>query len=205
MSDGAQKRVEEYLGRLRRRLRGMRGSEADEIVKELRAHILDKASMGGGMTLAAVDATLAALGSPEGLAAEYVTDELFARAEVSRSPLRVLRGVFHWASFSVAGFVVFLATVLGYSLGVIFALGACAKILNPHTAGLWMVKGADDYEFSLHLGFGSVAGPGRELLGWWIVPLGLLLGCGLLVLTTRFAVWCVRKYRTGRALRAGAR
>ena len=44
---------------------------------------------------------------------------------------------------------------------------------------------------SLRLGFGSAPPGGRELLGWWIVPIGLVVGCGLVMLTTRFgAVVC---------------
>ena len=36
---------------------------------------------------------------------------------------------------------------------------------------------------------------GDELLGWWIVPLGLLIGAGLFLLTTRFGLWGLRRLR----------
>jgi hypothetical protein len=36
---------------------------------------------------------------------------------------------------------------------------------------------------------------GREVLGWWIVPIGWLGGGGLVMLTTYIAVWFVRQYR----------
>jgi len=67
------------------------------IVEELRSHILDKASANGEATAAGVDAALAALGRPEDLAREYVTDAVLARAEVSRSPVRILKSLFRWA------------------------------------------------------------------------------------------------------------
>jgi len=46
----------------------------------------------------------------------------------------------------------------------------------------------------VRLGFGNIPA-GREVLGWWIVPFGLVVGCGLVMLTTRFAVWCARRNR----------
>src|ERR1035441_4883036 len=90
MSGDAQQRIEAYLGRVRQRLRGMKDEDAREIVEELRSHITDKAAADGEITAAGVDAALAALGNPEELASQYTTDNLLARAEVSRSPARIL-------------------------------------------------------------------------------------------------------------------
>jgi len=61
---------------------------------------------------------------------------------------------------------------------------------------LWVFPdGGDDLTISLQLGFGSAPAGGREILGWWIMPIGLVLGCGLVMLTTRYALWCARRYR----------
>ena len=199
MDDVAQHRIDAYLGRLRQRLRGLHDDDVREIVEELRSHIRDKA--GSPTTAAEVDRALAALGSPEELASQYLTDDLLARAEVSRSPVRILESLFHWASLSVAGFLVLLGSLLGYFLGVVFILVAALKSFHPRTAGVWLLpNGADDFEISVRLGFGSAPLQGRELLGWWIIPIGLVLGCALVMLTTRFAIWCVRQYRRSRAL-----
>src|SRR5271167_3388326 len=200
-SNDAQQKIEAYLGRLRQRLRGMNDDDVREIVEEMRSHLTDKAASGGEVTSAGVEAAIARLGTPEELASQYTTDDLLARAEVSRSPLRILEGLFRWASLSVAGFFVLMGTLLGSFLGVTLALAALLKTIHPHTAGLWLLPGGpDDYELSLRMGFGPVPAGGRELLGWWIVPAGLFVGCGLVVLTTRFALWCVRQYRKSRAL-----
>jgi uncharacterized membrane protein len=80
MPGDAQQRIEGYLGRLRHRLRGVKDEEIREIVEELRSHIMDKVAASGGVTTAGVDAVLAALGSPEELASQYITDNLLARA-----------------------------------------------------------------------------------------------------------------------------
>ena len=201
----ARQKIDAYLSRLRARLRGINEQDVREIVEELRSHILDEACVGGEeVTAGAAGATLEALGSPEELASEYMTDNLLARAEVSRSPVRILESLFRWASLSIAGFFAFLATILGYLLGMSFMLCAVLKPVHPQTAGLWILPaGADDFMISLRLGFGSAPPGGRDVLGWWTVPIGLVVGCGLVMLTTRFGLWCVRQYRRSRLLPPG--
>ncbi len=206
MADDAQQKIDAYLNRMRSRLRGLSGQATGEILAELRSHITEKAAAGGEMTAASVDAALAALGSPEELASEYLTDELLARAEVTRSPIHILESLFRWGSLSVAGFFVLLGSIAGYFLGAAFILVAALKPFHPETAGLWVSQDAKGgLAFSLRMGFGTAPAGMREVLGWWIVPLGLVVGCGLAVTTTTFALWCTRVYRRSRALPASWR
>lgn len=188
-------RIDAYLKALRARLRGMNAEAVREITDELRGHIAERVST-SGKTPTTIEAVLAALGSPEELASQYMTDELLARAEVSRSPFRILESLFRWATLSVAGFLVLLGSLAGYGLGVVLLLCALLKPFHPHTAGLWLIPDTpNDLAVSLRLGFGSAPTSGREVLGWWIVPLGLVVGCGLVTLTTRASLWCTRRYR----------
>jgi hypothetical protein len=197
----AQQRVEAYLGTLRQLLRGMNAEDAGEIVEELRSHLMDRVAASGEATNAGVDAALATLGSPEELAKEYMTQNLLARAEASRSPVRILGSLFRWASLSAAGFFVLVGSMMGYFLGTVFILVAALKPFHPQTAGLWLLRDSTgDPEISLRLGFGSVPGAGRDVLGWWIVPIGLLAGCAVVMLTTRVALWCARQYRRSQLL-----
>jgi hypothetical protein len=196
----ARHRIDAYLTKLRSRLRGVDEQDIRDIVEELRSHIIDKTEMAAeDRSVDKVGETLDALGSPEQLAAEYLTDNLLARAEVSRSPAHVLGVLFRLASLSIAGFLVFVSSIAGYFLGLVFVLCALLKPIHPQTAGLWIYPaGGDDTTISLRLGFGSAPPDGRDVLGWWIVPIGLVVGCGLVMLTTRFALWCVRRYRRSR-------
>jgi len=199
-----QQRIETYLARLRVHLRGINDEDVREIVEELRSHIVDKVGVSGELSAGGVDAALDALGSPEELAGEYMTDNLLARAEVSRSPLHILESLFRWASLSGAGFLVFMGSIVGYFLGVVFVLCALLKPLHPQTAGLWVYRNSTgDLVTSLRLGFGSAPVGGKDVLGWWIVPIGLVVGCVLLMLTTRFALWCARQYRRSRKVPKG--
>jgi|SRR5579863_895726 len=203
MADDVEQQVEAYLNKVRRKLRGLDAESTREIVEELRSHILEKAAMSEEMTSATVAAALRTLGDPDELASQYVTDELLARAETSRSPFRMLDSLFFWASVSVVGFVVLLGSLVGYFLGAVFVLVAALKPFHPATAGLWMSRDAmGDPVFSLHLGFGTAPNVGREVLGWWIVPIGLIVGCELVILTTRLAQRCARRYRQARPPRS---
>jgi HAAS domain-containing protein len=200
--DQAKQKIEAYLVKLRAQLRGFNDQQVAEIVAELRSHMIEKLAVAGdAVAPAQVDAILAALGTPEELANQYITDNLLARAEVSRAPLHILDSLFRWASLSVAGFFVLISSVLGYFFGAVFILVAILKPFHPHTAGLWLLHdNTGDPELSFRMGFGSTPLDGRDLLGWWIVPLGILAGCALVTLTTRSALWCARRYRGSRVL-----
>ncbi len=200
MSD-AEEKIDTYLMEVRRRLRGLGEEQTREIVTELRSHIVERAGRTQALTPDGVDIALRALGSAEELASQYVTDALLARVEVSRSPFRLLDTLFGWASVSIAGFFVTITSIVGYVLGVVFILVALLKPMHPADAGLWALQDrTGDLELSVRMGFGTPPSNGHELLGWWIIPLGLVTGCGLVVLTTRFALWCVRMYRQSRLL-----
>jgi hypothetical protein len=41
----------------------------------------------------------------------------------------------------------------------------------------------------------------HDILGWWVLPIGLLVGSGLLYLTFRFGTWTMRKLRRPRSWR----
>lgn len=200
--EDSQRKIDAYLNTLRKRLHGMRDEDMREIVEELRSHILDKAMVGGSVTSAGVEAALAALGTPEALASQYMTDDLLARAQTSGSLLLILRSLFRWASLSVGGFFILIGSLISYSLGFVLAWAAFLKPLHPETAGLWMIpQPGGDYELSLHMGFAAAPPGAREILGWWIILVGIL-GVGLFFATLRFDLWSLGKFRQGLSLKA---
>jgi hypothetical protein len=188
----SQKTIDAYLAALRKQLRDLLDEDVKDIVEEIRAHILDKIS--DQLTDDSVAATLAALGTPEELAARYRTEELLKRAQASRSPASMLRSLFRWATLTLVGVVVFVVSVVGYCLGGFLVILAALKAIWPSGTGLWQDSQPDGTMKSLGLGFGNQPGQGHELLGWWLLPIGFLLGAGLLVLTFRFGIWSIRKF-----------
>ncbi len=198
----SEKTVDGYLAALRRQLRPLSDEDANDIVDEIHAHIVDKTS-GQGAT-DTVESTLLALGTPEELASRYRTDELLRRGQATRSPVVSLRSLLRWASLSLAGLIVFAVSVVGYSLGGGLVVIAVLKLIWPRNTGLWMEFYPDHSPKSANMGFGSGYNlqphPGHDVLGWWLVPIGLLLGGGLLFLTFRFGTWSIRRFWRPRAL-----
>lgn len=183
-ADG-QAALETYLKAVRAHLRGLGPAEAAETVEELRSHVLDRVE--GQPTLGRVTDALAALGDPRELGRVNASERVAARAEGARSPLTLFGTAAQLAAVSLRGLFVFLVSLMGYALAAAWLIAALAKPLAPHRVGLWHVQDpTDSQSYSLALGLVSGPRPGHELLGWWIMPLGLALGLGLGLLTWLF-------------------
>ena len=190
MDDGA-RTLEVYLAELRTRLRRLPEADVSEIVAELRSHVRDSA--GDAMDEGEVAAALARLGSPGELASLYATDRLLERAGRDPSPWLLLWSLVRRATVSVAGGVALLSVIAGYLVAAGFFVAAIAKQFAPDRVGLWWLHGD---EISLHLGLvAAPPPPDQELLGFWIVPLGLSLGALALWSTARFGRWAVTRLR----------
>jgi hypothetical protein len=194
LTETSQKTVDAYLKSLRRELRELLDEDAEEIVEEIRTHIFDKTS--GEESPEAVTATLAALGTPQELAERYRTQELLERARLARSPKYLMRATLRWAGLSVMGLLVFALSGLGYGVGGGLFLLGLLKLFHPSTTGVYGIL--TEHDTSLNWQSGGPNKPG-ELLGWWLVPIGILIGGGLLLLTFRFGNWCIRKFWRPRA------
>jgi uncharacterized membrane protein len=193
--DPAQK-IELYLKQVRSGLRNLPEPQVADILQELRSHVLERAQSNGTLSDTATDAALQALGSPQEVASLYVAENFMARAESSRTPCMVLRGVFLWAMLSLKGFLVFAVCLIGYAFGASCFIAALAKPFNPQAVGLWLT---DQNSFSLMLGMTDSPRHGHELLGWFLIPIGCFLGGGTILLTTHFGLWCIRRFRRAQA------
>jgi hypothetical protein len=188
------RKLERYLRALHAGLRGLPRDEAAEIVEELRSHVHDRA--GGELTDAGVTAALERLGPPQELAARYLAEGMVARPEPGPRPGRALGALIRWVCWGGAGVLLGLGALLGYGLAATLCWCAARKPFAPDRVGLWRLA-EDPDTWSLRLGFGR-APHGTEVLGWWVVPLGLLLGVGLVLLTGRCGLWAIQALRRGR-------
>jgi hypothetical protein len=198
LSAESQKTVDAYLAALRKQLRELMDEDVNDIVAEIRAHILDKTS--GEAPTGSVAETLAALGAPEELAGRYRTEELLKRAQMSRSPAFILRSLSRWAALSLVGLLVFIISVAGYVIGGGLSILGVLKVINPHTTGLYGEFSEHTWSLSFSSGGQPAAGV-HELLGWWLLPVGLILGPVLFFYTFRFGLWSLRKFWRPRAWR----
>lgn len=184
--------IEQYLKRLRKSLSHLRETDTADILQELRSHILERLESEAGSS-GGISAILASLGTPEEMASEYVTENILTAAASSRSPWMIMKGVFRLASVSLAGFAVLVGSLMGYLVGLPLLLMALAKPFIPDHVGLWIQTVTMPH--SLFFGISIEALQGRDLLGWWIVPLGLIVGLGTILLVLKFDLWCIRRYQ----------
>ncbi|HEY1203940.1 MAG: DUF1700 domain-containing protein [Bryobacteraceae bacterium] len=188
--------IERYLLRLRAALGRLPDDEKAEILSDIRNHIEERLSDAAEGQAEIVTETIAALGSPESLAESYHRERLMARASVSAAPTALLHATFQWALTGLRGFLAFLVLLLGYSLGLGFLVCALLKPFLWNHVGLWL----DPPAFSL--GYISPDWHGaRELLGWWIIPIGYTVGPLFLIWTTRL-VQCLLRRRSAHSMEA---
>jgi uncharacterized membrane protein len=181
-----QQKIDAYLTQLRRSLDELPPDEVTEILQEIRGHILERAEASGELTEERLVTILKSLGSPDEIAPLYQADAVLARARRSLSPRIVMRGVHRWSMISAWGFVLFVLGVVGYATGFALVLAGLTKLFAPGQIGAWVGPHAI---FNIGTNNDPAA---RDVLGWWLVPVGLFGGSGIVMLTTRALRWTLR-------------
>ena len=134
-SENSQARIENYLNRLQSALRGVAPEYREDILREIRAHIMDSAEHTADHA-GAVDRVLRLLGTPEELAARYSTECQLQRASRSFSPWLILRTCWNWAKLGIKGTLAFFVAVFGYGLALGFTGAVFTKPLMPTRVGM---------------------------------------------------------------------
>jgi hypothetical protein len=187
-----QARIEAYLNRLRRALGTLPPEEIEEIVREIRGHIVERAESTEPLNEPALEGILNAIGNPDDIASLYQSRAMVARARASTSPHLILMTTIRWAGMSLAGLVACLFGVFGYVMGIGFFVTAILKVLHPDRVGLWI----GPHMWDLSMGALTTAeldqAHAHELLGWWLIPFGLVAGPLILVATTLLLRWALR-------------
>lgn len=174
--------IEQYLERFRAMLRGLTPAKAEEVVVELRSHLLERSASGG------VSEAIASLGEPKTLARQYLEDDTVARARCARSPIVLLNSLILLQRGSAMGRAVLFLCAFGYAWAIALAAAAVEKILSPRDVGFWIGTGLPRLTID-----GATPQGFHEILGWWIVPLGLAACVVLLVMTRQIGLWWIRR------------
>jgi hypothetical protein len=181
--------VDVYLSRLESALAGLPPLERSEIVREIRAHILDSVS-GSIDPQGATDRVLRLLGAPEELANRYAAESLFKRARYSFSPWLLLQTSWRWAKLGIKGMAAFFLAILGYSTALALTVSVFLKPFMPSRVGLWLSSR------SLQIGTSDNPG-GHELLGHWFVPVIAVCAFAAAVGTTHALRWLMGRRSPG--------
>jgi uncharacterized membrane protein len=164
-SEPAPAPVGRYLQRLGWALHPLSGDERAAIVAEIQSHIAER-SLAPNASIAAI---LATLGEPDDLARAFVEDRELSGALNRAAPGRLLATILGRATRSATAFGIGLVAVILYAFGLSFAIVAVLKPIAPRNVGLWRGPG------TFNMGFlTSPPASTTELLGLWIVPIGLI-------------------------------
>ena len=179
-------RIEQYLGRLEVCLRGVEPIEKEDILREIRAHILDATANASDRDVA-IDRVLRLLGTPEELAGHYSTESLLTRASRSFSPLVLLQTSWRWAKLGMKGTIAFLLALFGYSMALGMTITVFLKPFMPAKVGMWSGPGG------LNIGVLDHPTMRHELLGQWFVPVIAVAAFAIAIGTTQALRWMMRK------------
>jgi uncharacterized membrane protein len=187
-----QERIDDYLRRLRLALGALPPDEVSDIVREIRGHIIERADSTASLNAEALKRILTSLGDPHDIASLYQSRVIVARARASTSPLLILRAAGRWAGMSLIGLVTFAFGVFGYVMGIGLFVTAVLKVLYPDRVGMWV----GPHGWDLSMGVLSAAEQGRthahEVLGSSLIPMALIAGPIILVITTLLLRWMLR-------------
>ena len=192
-SEMADARMESYLNRLQAALEGVAPEYREDILREIRAHIMDSAENSADHP-GAVDRVLRLLGTPEELAARYSTECQLQRASRSFSPWLILGTCWNWAKLGIKGTLAFFVAVFGYGMALAFTGAVFMKAFMPSKVGMWI--GAEG------LNIGAPAHPEKmhELLGNYFVPVIAAAAFLSAIGTTHLLRWMMRKRAPGLAV-----
>ncbi|MDY0957961.1 hypothetical protein SOM26_04610 [Sphingomonas sp. CFBP8993] len=176
----ARRRFDAYFSEVDRLL-ARAGADAAELRGDLEAHVADSmAAAPGGSEGERLDAALSRLGRPIDYLRPLLADELIERGTRSYSPVTIARGLSHAVLAGSRRAGIGFAFGLGYLLLAIFTAMALLKPLWGEHVGVF--RNADG---TISAGIVAQSDGARELLGWWSIPIALLLAALLYVALTR--------------------
>ena len=180
LSDTGESRVRGYLYVLERALRASVSAPlAEDAVREVESHIRERVAEHTGTPneREALEMILTRLGSPSTVARAYSLELIMEEAATGGRVVAVLRSVFHAGALGIGAFFTALLLFVGYTVGLGFIAIAVLKPIFPGNVGLWLNDG-------IQLGGQFPAPEGvAPLGGYWIIPICMVLGLGVLIFT----------------------
>lgn len=175
--------IELYLERIATGLGSMDSVQKKEIVAEIRSHLEDRLSeLKAGGDPNAVFRVLRALGDPNELTAQFVTEGRLRSGAKSYVPWTLLRRAARIACTGIRGFAVFLVGLVGYVATLAAIVAVAVKPFMPGM-GLWVGRSG------MVWGIPAPGVQGHELLGGYFMEattgLAFVFACGTTLLLRR--------------------
>ena len=196
LTDSGESRIRGYLYVLERSLRSfLSPAVVADAVREVESHIRDAVMLAGDVPdeRVTLEGILERLGPPIRVAQAYSLELVMDEAATTGRLMAVLRSLLHAATTGVTAFFAAFGLFVGYSFGVAFIVVAIMKPIFPNNVGLW--TRANGMPVSAGVNFPAVRDGLAFHTSYWIVPIALLIGFGLLLLTHSLARRWIRWFR----------
>ncbi len=179
-----------FFDQISKILRQVPKDQKDEIILELQGHVLesimnDNSESGPDRIMNALDK----LGDPEDFLRPIVADKLLSDGTRTFRPLTLFYGLYYNMFASARRFLISLVFAAGYLLLFIFLSASVAKLFIPEF-GLYIHETGG---FSLGLMSEEARLVSQEVLGFWLVPVGILLSVILYVILTKLLGLLMKK------------
>jgi uncharacterized membrane protein len=171
-----------YFNRIDKMIRSLDRTQKEETKLEIQDHLLEsfqneKEDKEAVKLLNAIEK----MGEPEEYLKPMVADKLLTKASNTMSPLIILKGLYYYLYGGIKRFIVSLSFIMGYILALCFLVIAILKFFIPNSTGLFLYPDGD-----LKFGLDINAAAAKEILGYWIVPIGIGLSSLTYFILTRF-------------------
>jgi uncharacterized membrane protein len=196
-------RVNGYLFVLERSLATVLPRESvRDVVREIDSHLRERISAAQAVPdeRAMLEKILTELGPPQRVAQAYSVERTVDEAVITGKISAIVRAVWHVGMSGVSGFFAGLGLFVGYFGGTILVVLAVIKPLFPENVGIWLGDASisEGVDIGWRAGVNvAAAGHGHNVGGYWVIPIFLAAGLGLLLLTTsgarKFLGWWRRR------------
>jgi hypothetical protein len=158
--------LESYLSRLEAELARVPVPDRQEILLETRSHVMERMRRAPSTS---VDDVLSELGPPEAYARPFLPE-----APTPSHRPGALAGIARLATGGWPTAPLLCIVAFAYSVAVLWVLIAVTKLTDPSDTGLW-IDPASGRIRSFGVGMSEANRRGREVLGYWLVPIALLI------------------------------
>jgi amino acid transporter len=195
LTSSGESRVNGYLFVLERSLKTfLPGDVVRDAVREIESHLRERVSAANGAPneRVALEKILDELGPPLRVAQAYSAERIIDEAIVTGRVVPMARAMWHLAASTFAGFGAALGVFVGYLAGIACIAIAVLKPIFPNNVGIWVTDDGGGFPWKMGALFPAPRGE-HVVGGYWIIPVALVLGLGILVLnhrgTKRFLSW----------------
>jgi uncharacterized membrane protein len=182
LSDTVAKKIwHQYFRRVKRCAKPLKSNQQEELILEIQDHLFESFKQETGnkeaeKLLNAIDK----LGDPEEYLRSMIADRLLSSASSTLNPKTVFKGLYYDLFGNIKSFLLSLAFSLGYLTAFVFAVLSILKIFLPDNIGFFINKNGGVL-------IGIIGGEPlkTDILGYWDVPLGLLVSLIIYLVLTR--------------------